>query len=69
MDIIKKLNEYFESDEFKTWFNITVKKFGHVSMKEVIEHAEKDGILDPGEIYGSPQVGWMYPCTKLEEES
>lgn len=69
MDFVNKLNEYFESDKFKNWFNITIQKFGYVSMKDVFEHAEEDGILSPGDFCGSPLVGWTYPCVKSKEES
>lgn len=69
MDIIQKLNEYFESDKFKNWFNNTVERLGYVSMNDVIKHAEQDGVLAPGVLYGSALHGWAYPCTKSGEES
>lgn len=69
MDIIQKINEYFESNKFKKWFNDTLEQFGYVTVNDLFKHMEQDGILAPGELYGSTSCGWTYPYIESEEES
>lgn len=61
MDFIQQINEYFKSDKFRDWFNSVLGKRGFVTVKDVFDHAEQDGILAPGDFYGSSNCGWIYP--------